>query len=55
MSKARYGDMDAFVKKLKEEGYEDVRLVDTTDGTFMGHAESALLGLGGSTLLVGRK
>ncbi len=55
MSKARYGDMDAFVKKLKEEGYEDVRLVDTTDGTFMGHAEAALLGLGGSTLLVGRK
>ena len=55
MSKARYGDMDAFVKKLKEEGYEDVRLVDTTDGRFMGHREAAFLGLGGSTLLVGRK
>ncbi len=55
MSKARYGDMDAFVKKLKDAGYEDVRLIDTTDGRFMGHKEAAFLGLGGSTLLVGRK
>ncbi len=55
MSPARYGDMDAFVKKLKEEGYEDVRLIDTTDGRFMGRREASLLGLGGSTLLVGRK
>ncbi len=55
MSKARYGDMDAFVRLLKEQGYEDVRLIDTTDGTFMGRKEAAWLGLGGSTLLVGRK
>ena len=55
MSKARYGDMDAFARKLKAEGYEDVRLIDTTDGRFMGHREAAFLGLGGSTLLVGRK
>ena len=55
MSKTRYGDMDAFVKKLKGAGYEDVRLIDTTDGRFMGHKEAAFLGLGGSTLLVGRK
>ena len=55
MSKARYGDMDAFVKKLKAEGYEDLRLIDTTDGRFMGRREAMLLGLGGSTLLVGRK
>ena len=55
MSKARYGDMDAFVRKLKAEGYEDVRLLDTTNGRFMGHKEATLLGLGGSTLLVGRK
>ena len=55
MSKARYGDMDAFVKKLRDAGYEDVRLIDTTDGRFMGHKEAAFLGLGGSTLLVGRK
>ena len=55
MSPARYGDMDAFVKKLRAEGYEEVRLIDTTDGRFMGKKEAAWLGLGGSTLLVGRK
>ena len=55
MSKARYGDMDAFVKKLKAEGYEEVQLIDTTDGTFMSKREASLLGLGGSTLLVGKK
>ena len=55
MSKARYGDMDAFVRKLKAQGYAEVRLIDTTDGTFMGKKEAAWLGLGGSTLLVGRK
>ena len=33
------------LRKLKAEGYEDVRQIDTTDGRFMG----------GSTLLLGRK
>ena len=55
MSPARYGDMNAFVRKLKAEGYEEVRLIDTTDGTFMGKKEASLLGLAGSTLLVGKK
>ena len=55
MSPLRYGDMDTFVKKLKAAGYEEVRLIDTTDGTFMGKKEAAWLGLSGSTLLVGKK
>ena len=55
MSKARYGDMDDFVRKLKAEGYEEVRLIDTTDGTFMGRKEASWLGLAGSTLLIGKK
>ena len=55
MSPARYGDMEAFVKKLKAEGYEEVRLIDTADGTFMGKTEASWLGLSGSTLLVGKK
>ena len=55
MSKARYGDMEAFVKRLKEEGYEDVQLIDTTDGKFMSKKEAMFLGLSGSTLLTGRK
>lgn len=55
MSKSRYGDMDAFVRRLKKSGYEQVRLIDTTDGTFMTKKEAARLGLSGSTLLIGRK
>lgn len=55
MSKARYGDMDAFAESLLKDGYEEVRLIDTTDGRFMGRKEAGFLGLGGSTLLVGRK
>ena len=55
MSPVRYGDMDTFVKKLKAAGYEEVRLIVTTDGTFMGKKEAAWLGLSGSTLLVGKK
>ena len=55
MSPARYGDMNAFVKKLEAEGYEDLRLIDTADGRFMSRREAGWLGLGGSTLLVGRK
>lgn len=55
MSKKRYGDMDEFIQKLKKSGYEDVRLIDTTDGMFMKKKEASWLGLEGSTLLVGRK
>ena len=35
--------------------YEDVRLIDTADGTFMGKREASWLGLAGSTLLIGKK
>ena len=55
MSKNRYGDMEAFCRKLKEMGYAEVRMIDTTDGMFMTKKESKLLMLQGSTLLVGRK
>ncbi len=55
MSKRRYGDMQAFVKKLKDMGYERVELIDTTDGKFMSKSEAKHLMLQGSTLLVGKK
>lgn len=55
MSKSRYGDMNKFMEKLEKDGYEDVQLIDTTKGLFMGHKEALLLGLYGSTLLIGRK
>ena len=54
-SKAKYGDMQAFVQKLRELGYESVELIDTTDGRFMTRQEAARMGLSGSALLIGRK
>lgn len=54
-SKAKYGDMDSFVKKLQDEGYEKVELIDTTDGRFMSRWESAWMTLQGSAILAGRK
>ena len=55
MEPARYGNMEAFVEKLKAEGYEDVRLVSTANGEFMTLGEAKVMFLSGSMLLVGRK
>ena len=55
MSPQRYGDMGAFCASLRTEGYHHVRLIPTDDGLFMGKVEGTLLGLTGSTLLVGTK
>jgi len=54
-SKSKYGDMQAFVKKLKNMGYERVELIDTTDGRFISRFEAVWMELSGSALLVGRK
>ena len=54
-SKSRYGDMQAFVKKLKDMGYEDVRMIDTTDGSWITKWESVWMELSGSALLIGIK
>ncbi|MBR2604767.1 MAG: class I SAM-dependent methyltransferase [Clostridia bacterium] len=54
-SKSKYGDMEAFVRKLKDMGYEDVRLIDTADGTWITKREAIWMELYGSALLVGRK
>ena len=54
-SKSKYGDMQAFVKKLKDMGYKQVELIDTTDGRFMKKSEAAWMALSGSALLTGRK
>ncbi len=40
MLKGRYGDMQAFAKKLKDLGYEEVKLIDTTNGMFMSRFEA---------------
>ena len=55
MSRTRYGDMQAFVKKLKDMGYEKVELIDTTDGKFMKKWEATWMAMSGSALLVGKK
>ncbi len=55
MEPVRYGDMEKFVQELKAEGYEDVRLIKTSDGMFMTPGEAKLMMLAGSTLLLGRK
>ena len=77
MKPKMYGDMDAFVQKLRDMGYEDVRLIDTATEAFaqelrdMGYADvrlidtaqeafgsrrrAAMMMLGDSRMLVGRK
>jgi ubiquinone/menaquinone biosynthesis C-methylase UbiE len=54
-SKSRYGDMNAFVQKLRDMGYEKVEFIDTTDGKFMSNFESVWMELSGSALLTGKK
>ena len=54
-SKSKYGDMHSFVQKLRDMGYEDVRLIDTTDGAFMTKREALWMALSGSALLIGKK
>ena len=55
MSKARYGDMQQFIRELYDEGYEEVKLIDTANGMFMSKGEAKILGLSGSSLLIGKK
>ena len=54
-SKAKYGDMQAFLQKAKDLGYEEIELIDTTNGRFMTKGEAGWMGLSRSALLVGRK
>ena len=54
-SRLKYGDMQAFVKQLKDMGYEEVELIDTTCGMFMSPWEAKWMGLSGSAILKGKK
>ena len=54
-SKDKYGDMQAFVKKLKDLGYEQVEFIPTDNGRFMSPWEARWMGLSGSALLIGKK
>lgn len=55
MSVRRYGDMDAFIQKLKSMGYREVNLIDTAQGMFMNAKEARQLFLTDSYLLTGIK
>ncbi len=54
-SKAKYGDMQAFVKRLKDMGYEHVEFIPTDNGRFMSPWEAKWMALGGSAILFGKK
>lgn len=54
-SKSKYGDMQAFVQKLRDMGCQKVELIDTTNGQFMTPFEAGWMALSGSALLVGIK
>ncbi len=50
----KFGDMNLFIDKLKEMGYEQVELIDTTT-KFMTEKEAKSLYLSGSAILYGKK
>ena len=55
MKPGMYGDMEAFAQKLRDMGYEEVRLVDTAKEAFGSRRRAAMMMLGESRMLVGRK
>ena len=55
MKPRMYGDMEAFAQKLRDIGYQEVRLVDTATEVFGSRRRAAMMMLGDSRLLVGRK
>ena len=55
MKPGMFGDMEALIKELKDEGYQDVCLIDTTEEIFGNKSRAKMLALGNSAALVGRK
>ena len=54
-SKDKYGDMQDFLKKLKDLGYEQVDLIYTDNGQFMSPWEAKWMALSGSAIPFGKK
>ena len=54
-SRRMYGDMQMFMQRLKNMGYERVELIDTTKGMFMSPWEATWMALKGSAILMGKK
>ena len=55
MKPGLYGDMRAFVKKLRDMGFEEVQYVDTTSAIFGSKRRAAMMMLGDSAMITGRK
>ena len=54
-SAGKYGDMQSFMKKLKEMGYERVELIDTANGKWMSKGEACGWVCRAPALLTGKK
>ena len=55
MKPRMYGDVEEFAQELRDMGYQEVRLVDTAEEVFGSRRRAAMMMLGSSRLLVGRK
>ena len=55
MKPQMYGDMDAFAEKLKGMGFDEVRYVETAGDIFGSKRRAAMMMLGRSAMIVGRK
>ena len=55
MKPQMYGDMNAFAEKLRGMGFAEVRYVETAEAIFGSKSRAAMMMLGDSAMLVGRK
>lgn len=55
MKPGLYGDMNAFCKKLRDMGFSDVRYIDTASSIFGSKRRAAMMMLGDSAMITGRK
>ena len=55
MKPRAYGDMEAFAQELRDMGYENVHIIDTAQEAFGSRRRAAMMMLGDSRMLVGRK
>lgn len=55
MKPQMYGDMHAFVQKLRDMGFEQVEYIETAAPIFGSKGRATLMMLGDSAMIVGRK
>ena len=55
MKPQMYGDMQAFAQKLKDMGFAEVQYVETAASIFGSKRRAAMMMLGDSAMIVGRK